>query len=102
MTRDAKRKNGLVMFMAVVIFIGHWIDTYVMVVPGAMITMGHHLAEGTAMHHEALIGSISFLEVGTTIGFLGLLAYSVQYQLSKAPLVIEHHPMMEESLHHAI
>ncbi len=102
MTRDAKRKVYLVMFMSVLIFIGHWIDTYIMIVPGAMITMGHHLAEGGAHHHDALIGSIGFLEIGTTIGFLGLLAYSILHHLSKAPLVIEHHPMMEESLHHAI
>jgi hypothetical protein len=107
MTRDAKRKLYLLMTMSVVIFIGHWLDTYIMVIPGAMVTAGHHMAaEGhaAAAHgaHGPLIGTIGWMEIGTTIGFLGLFMYIVQFYLSKSPLVAKNHPMMEESLNHAI
>jgi len=116
MTRDAKRKKFLLMFMSIVIFIGHWLDTFIMVVPGAMVTATHHgaahgaeaashgaaAAHGAAAHHDLLIGSIGWMEVGTTIGFIGLFAYITQHYLSKSPLIVKNHPMMEESLHHAI
>jgi hypothetical protein len=93
MTRDAKRKLYLIMFMSVVIFIGHWMDTYIMVIPGSMVMAGH---EG-----KMVFGHIGWREIATTIGFLGLFSYVVQFHLSKAPLVIKNHPMMDESLHHA-
>ena len=113
MTRDAKRKKFLLMFMSIVIFVGHWLDFYIMVIPGSMVTATHalaahgadaaHAAHGAAAaHHELLIGSIGWMEVGTTIGFIGLFAYITQHYMSKAPLVVKNHPMMEESLHHAI
>jgi hypothetical protein len=103
MTRDAKRKLYLLMYMSIVIFIGHWIDTYVMVIPGSMLTAGHHAAEAGAHHGHALsLGSVGLMEIGTTLGFIGLFMYIVQHHLSKAPLVAKNHPMLEESLHHAI
>jgi hypothetical protein len=106
MTRDAKRKKYLLMFMSAVIFIGHWLDFYIMVVPGSMVTASHHATAhaGAGAHggHELIYGSIGLMEIGTTIGFLGLFAYITQLYLSKSPLVVKHHPMMEESLHHAI
>lgn len=116
MTRDAKRKKYLLMFMSIIIFIGHWIDFYLMIIPGSMITAGHHAgahgaeaahgvahaAHGAAAAHAPLIGSIGLMEIGTTIGFLGLFAFITQTFLAKAPLVAKSHPMMEESLHHSI
>ena len=94
MTRDAKRKLNLLMVMSVFIFVGHWMDTYIMVIPGSMALLGQ---DG-----HPLIGTIGLMEIGTTIGFLGLFMYMVQHYLSKAPLVIKNHPMMEESLYHTI
>jgi hypothetical protein len=79
--------------MSVVLFIGHWMDTYIMIIPGSMVMAGH---EG-----EMVFGHIGWMEICTTIGFLGLFSYVVQYHLSKAPLVIKNHPMIDESLHHA-
>ena len=106
MTRDAKRKKYLLMFMSAVIFIGHWLDFYIMVVPGSMVTASHHATAhaGAGAHgvHELIYGSIGLMEIGTTIGFLGLFAYITQLYLSKSPLVVKNHPMMEESLHHSI
>lgn len=94
MTRDAKRKLGLLMFMSVVLFVGHWLDYFIMVIPGAMVQQSHggHL----------IFGQVGWMEIGTTIGFLGLFMYVVQHHLSKAPLIIKNHPMMEESLYHII
>ncbi len=111
MTRDAKRKKYLLMFVSIVIFIGHWLDFYLMIIPGSMVTASHHAgahaevahaAHEAAAAHGPMIGSIGWMEVGTTIGFIGLFAYITQHFLSKAPLVVKNHPMMEESLHHSI
>jgi hypothetical protein len=111
MSRDAKRKLYLLMGMSIVIFIGHWIDTYIMVIPGSIVTASHHAGAAAAEHgahaahgaeHAFAVGHIGLMEIGTTIGFIGLLMYVVQFYLSKAPLVAKNHPMMEESLHHAI
>ncbi|MEP7263220.1 MAG: quinol:cytochrome C oxidoreductase [Bacteroidota bacterium] len=93
MSRDAKRKMGVIMFMSVVLFIGHWMDMYIMVIPGSMVMAGNE-------HHQ-VFGQIGWMEIATTIGFLGMFMYVVQYHLSKAPLMIKNHPMMDESLHHA-
>jgi hypothetical protein len=94
MTRDAKRKLYLLMFMSVLLFIGHWMDTYIMVIPGSMVMAG----EGK----EMVFGHIGWFEIGTTVGFLGLFMYMVQQSMSKLPLITRNHPMLEESLHHAI
>jgi hypothetical protein len=94
MTRDAKRKLYLLMGMSILLFIGHWMDTYIMVIPGSMVQAGHG--------GEMFFGHVGWMEIGTTIGFLGMFMYVVQYHLSKAPLVVKNHPMMEESLHHVI
>ncbi len=103
MTRDAKRKKYLLMFMSVIIFLGHWLDFYIMVIPGSMVTASHHAAAHAAEGaHGMIFGSIGLMEIGTTIGFMGLFSYVTQLFLSKSPLVVKHHPMMEESLHHAI
>jgi hypothetical protein len=86
MTRDAKRKLNLLMTISVVLFIGHWLDVFLMVTPGAVKEHWH----------------ITWMEIGTTIGFLGLFMFVVQNALSKAPLLREKHPLLQESLHHNI
>jgi uncharacterized membrane protein YczE len=86
MTRDAKRKVNMLMTISVILFIGHWIDTFLMVTPG-VVKAGWH---------------IGWMEIGTTIGFLGMFMYVVQASLAKAPLLREKHPLLQESLHHAI
>jgi hypothetical protein len=86
MTRDAKRKVNLLMTVSVILFIGHWIDVFLMVTPGVVKEHWH----------------IGWMEIGTTIGFLGLFMYVVQTSLSKAPLLREKHPLLQESLHHSI
>jgi len=86
MTRDAKRKLNLLMGVSVILFIGHWIDVFLMITPGVVKEQWH----------------IGWMEVGTTIGFLGLFMFVVQNALAKAPLLREKHPLLQESLHHSI
>ena len=86
MTRDAKRQRVILWTGGIIIFIGHWLDVFVMVMPGTV---------GADWH-------IGFVEIGTMIGFLGLFIWSTLRELSKAPLVARNHPMLQESLHHHI
>jgi len=86
MTRDAKRKLNLLMTISVILFIGHWIDIFLMVTPGVVKEHWH----------------IGWMEIGTTLGFLGLFMFVVQNALTKAPLLREKHPLLQESLHHSI
>ena len=84
MTADAKRKANVVAFVGVVLFCGHWIDEFVKVMPG---TVGHEW-------------HIGWMEIGTTIGFLGLFLIVTLNALGKASLVSKNHPYLGESLHH--
>lgn len=86
MSSDAKRKLTMLAVVGSILFVGHWIDLFVMVIPG---TVGEHW-------------QIGWMEIGTTCGFAGLFLYSTLYSLAKAPLVAKNHPMLQESLHHSI
>ncbi len=86
MTRDAKRKLGMLMTISVILFVGHWIDVFLMVTPGVVKEAWH----------------IGWMEIGTTLGFLGMFIYVLQASLAKAPLLREKHPLLQESLHHSI
>jgi hypothetical protein len=86
MTRDAKRQTQVLLVAGVIILIGHWLDVYVMVMPGTV---------GADWH-------IGFIEIGTALGYLGLFIYVVLNELTKAALVPKNHPMLAESLHHQI
>jgi hypothetical protein len=86
MTRDSKRIKGLLLFIGSIMLIGHWLDVYLIVMPGVV---GEH-------------ATIGITEVGTTCFFAGLFLYVFFNSLSKAPLVPKNHPMLGESLHHQI
>ena len=83
MARNAKRMVGYLIFVGGLIFIGHWLDVYMLIMPGSV---------GTDWH-------IGFLEIGGFIGFLGLFLFIVFNALTKAPLVVKNHPYLEESKH---
>lgn len=87
MSRDSKRNFFFLMFVGTIIFIGHYLDVIMIVMPG---TVGH-----------AWTG-LSWMELGTFLFFLGLFIYVVLNNLSKRPLAVKNHPFMEESLHHSI
>ena len=88
MSRDAKRNPRFLIGVGTIILIGHWLDTIMMVMPGAV---GHEFFHG-----------IGLLEAGMFVAFLGLFMYVVLNTLTKAPLTPVNHPYLEESVHHHI
>ena len=70
----------------ILILIGHYLDVYLMIMPGTV---------GTHWH-------IGIQEIGTFIGFIGLFTYVVLTSLSKVPLIQKNHPLILESKHHHI
>ena len=87
MSRDAKRNALFLKIIGCVLIFTHWLDVYVMVMPG---TVGAHW------------NLFSPLELGMFIGFAGLFIFVVLSQLAKAPVVVQRHPFLEESKHHHI
>ncbi len=85
MSRDAKRNFWFLTIVGSIIFIGHWLDVIMIVMPG---TVGHH------WH------GLSWMEFGTFAGFLGLFLYVILNNLSKRPLLVKNHPFLQEALHH--
>ncbi len=86
MTRDSKRNFKIMKYLCIIILAGHWLDYYLMVMPG---TVGAERGFG-------------IIEIGTTVGFIGFFAFFMLKALSKAALVPKNHPFLEESLHHDI
>jgi hypothetical protein len=86
MSREAKRAAGTLIFVGLIIFVGHWLDVFMLVTPG---TMFDH-------------GGLSALEIGMFILFLGGFIFYVLHYLTKAPLMVKNHPYLEESMHHEI
>lgn len=84
MSRDAKRNYFFLVFVGCIIFVGHWLDVFMMVMPATVHKEWH----------------LSWVEIGTAMGFLGLLIFVVNKALTKAPLMIQKHPYLDESLHH--
>ena len=83
MSRDAKRNKNRLIFVCIVILIGHWINSYLLFAPGTLHDHGH----------------LGILELGLGIGFLGLFIKVVLNSLSKRSIEIKHHPFLEESKH---
>ena len=65
-----------------ILIIGQWIELYMSIMPG---TVESH--------------SISYIEIGSFIGYAGLFALVVATALSKANLIPKKHPYLMESLH---
>lgn len=86
MTRDNKRKLNVMMFVCIVILCGHWLDYYMMIMPGTL---------------EENAG-FNFIELGVAIGFTGLFIYLMLTSLSKYSLAPKNHPFLDESLNHQI
>ncbi|WP_129718310.1 quinol:cytochrome C oxidoreductase [Pedobacter sp. SYP-B3415] len=84
MDRDNKRSDNKLMFVSILVLIGHWVDYYQMIMPGTVA-------------EEAGFG---FIEIGTAVGFVGLFTFTVLSNLAKTPLVAKNHPFLQESLHH--
>jgi hypothetical protein len=79
--RDAKRNPKFLVPVAFLIFLGHFADVYLLVIPGTMFD-----------HNE-----FGLFEIGLFLGFLGLFINRTLSTLSKAPLISKNHPMLQES-----
>ncbi len=84
--RDAKRNPTYLKLTGALILIGHYIDVYLLVIPGT--TYGHS--------HYSWWQPLMFL------GFLGLFIYLMMNAFTKAALVPVNHPFRDESEHHHI
>jgi hypothetical protein len=86
MTRDAKRQMIMLKIVCVAVLIGHWLDFYLMIMPGTM-------------RGESGFG---FMELGCALTFLGLFLICFIRGLTSASLVQVNHPFLEESIHHHV
>ncbi len=131
MRNDNKRKYGTLITVAIIVFFGHWIDTFQMTKPGALHTAHAMMAEKAAhakggatlenveiqdphqASHEGHSGghdampSIGFFipglaDIGLLIGFVALFFATTLHFLSRAPLVPKQDPYLQESLHHHV
>ncbi|WP_316832636.1 quinol:cytochrome C oxidoreductase [Pedobacter aquatilis] len=87
MDRDNKRTDVRLLFVSIVVLLGHWVDYYQMIMPGA-VEDGHN--------------GFGIIEIGTAAGFVGLFTFTVLSALSKKPLIAKNHPLLQESLHHQL
>ena len=81
-----KRRENHMLIVAIILLLGHWLDYYIMIMPGTVDT---HRGFG-------------IIEIGTAIGFAGLFTFLVLNKISKHPLAAKHHPFLDESLNHQI
>lgn len=96
-SRDAKRNEKFLRRVGSIIFISHFLDLWLAVVPGT--NHGHEMG-----HHPSTMQSIWFwvATFGTFLGFLGLFIFIVTKQLTKARLIPINHPYLNESENHHI
>ncbi len=86
MARDSKRKTDIMLFVCIMLILGHWLDYYIMIMPGTVETNR----------------TFGIVEIGTAIGFAGLFTFLTLSKLSSRSLAPTNHPFLEESLHHQI
>jgi hypothetical protein len=84
MKKSTKRNWTLVTFMAVLIIFGHWIDFWLMVMPG---TLGSH-------------ASLMPFEFGIAALFIGIIMWRVGVYLTGNPITAKNHPFLKESIIH--
>jgi len=91
MSRDSKRMTRVLTVIASILVVGHWLDYFVMVMPGSVGPQANWYSE------------IWWIEIGTFIGFAGLFTFLVLTALTKfKSLIPKNHPFLQESLHHHI
>ena len=86
MSKTTKRNRNVLAVVSVIIFFGHWMDIYFIVTPGVLKDQGQ----------------IGIVELGMLLGYLGMFLFVVFRELSKAPLMVKNHPLLDESKHHHI
>ncbi len=87
MKRKAKRQINTMVFVAIMIIFGHFLDFYLMIMPGAV---------------GAENAGFGWLEISMALGFLGAFIFVVFSTLTKSSLVPVNNPYLKESLQHHI
>jgi hypothetical protein len=91
MSRDSKRAVQILKTACIILIIGHWLDYFIMIMPGTVGPQSSWLTE------------IGWIEAGVFIGFAGLFTFMVMTALSTFnSLIPKKHPLLDESLHHHI
>ena len=83
-TVESKRNLGWVAAVAAIVFIGHWIDYWLMIMPAAT-------------GDKAGIG---FLEIFMTLFYAGMFIFIVFRSLAKESIVVVNDPLLKESLNY--
>ncbi len=111
MRNTTKRRYGTLFFASALVFFGHWFDYFYMIKPGVFITAQEAMAHGNEAGHDGAEHAASFvsgftipglLEIGVFLGFTAFFIFWVFNQLTKAPLIVQNDPYLEESLHHEV
>ncbi len=84
MKLQSKRKLSWLALIAGIVMLGHWIDYFQMIMPGAA---GEH-------------AGIGVLEISMTILYASLFLFVVFRSLASKPLIVQNDPFLEESLHY--
>ena len=87
MTRDGKRNPKIITFVAISILIGHWIDMYLGIYPGAF--------NGEVVYP-------GLLEIGLFLLFAGIFIKWTLNAISKRGIIPINHPFIEESATHDV
>jgi len=82
MDRDAKRNPLILGIVSLLLLIGHWLNTYLSVVPGVYGTTPPSI----------------LLDIGIGVLVAGISLLIIKRYIESAPVFVEHHPLMEESL----
>ena len=93
--RPNKRNVKILVPIAVLILIGHWIDVYLQVMPASSHFAAEHLH--ATVGHGPLLGPV---ELGATALIGGLFLLTVTTMLGKASLLPAKDPYLVESLNH--
>lgn len=72
--------------VAIAILIGHWIDFFMMIMPG---TVGGH-------------GGFGLVELGCLLMYISVFVFVVSSNLAKANLIPKNDPFIKESVNHVI
>jgi hypothetical protein len=84
MKRSSKRNYTTVVFMAVLIIFGHWLDFFQMVMP----TISRDRVP------------MMLYDLGIALGFVGLIIFVTGKALARVPLIAKNHPFLKESIIH--
>ena len=84
MKLNMKQKMNWLALVAGVVLIGHWVDYFLMIMPGS----------------AGEFAGIGLLEIALTLCYAGVFLFVVLRALASKPLLVKHDPFLEESLHY--